>query len=127
MALATEFIFRLLTCAAVRPLASHKDEIPIQIPSLSSFSDSSSPPVAPLFFRMSYPSDGLPVAKEEGKLVYHRLHDLLEVRPHGLELAEVTEFVPQKGRPPTNGKIFAVHAVVLAPLGHSESRQIIQE
>ena len=74
---------------------------------------------------MSDPGDLLPVAKEEAELVDHGLHNFLEVWSHGLKLAQVSEFVPQKSRPPTNGQIFAVHAVVLAPFSHSERRQIM--
>ncbi len=62
-------------------------------------------------------------AEEESELVYHGLHDVLEVRPHGLELPEVAELVLQQGRPPADGKVFAVHAVVLAQFGDPVSQK----
>lgn len=60
-------------------------------------------------------------AKEEPVLIDHGLDDVLQVGSHGLKLAEVTELVLEEGRPPANGQILAVHAVILTELSYSES------
>ena len=57
---------------------------------------------------------------EEPELVNHHLDDVFEVRPHGLEFAEVAELVLKQGRPPADGQVFAVHTIVLAHLSDSE-------
>ena len=64
--------------------------------------------------------DLLLAAEEEPELVDHHLDDVFQVRPHGLELAEVAELVLKQGGPPADGQVLAVHAIVLAHLSHPE-------
>ena len=61
--------------------------------------------------------------EEESELINHGLHNVLQMRPHGLELAEITELVLQQGGPPTDGQVLAVHAVVLALLSNSGKKK----
>ena len=123
-------ILSLTADLLVRSLASRfsrKGELrpSVRLPSFAIFTTPPPPYSISSLMWVSDPGDLLPIAEEEAELVDHGLHNFFEVWPHGLKLAQVSEFVPQKGRPPTNGQVFAVHAVILAPLSHSERRQIM--
>lgn len=63
--------------------------------------------------------DDVLVAEEERVLVDHRLDDVLEVRPHRLEPAEIVELDRQECGPPADRQVLAVHAVQLAVLRDS--------
>ena len=71
---------------------------------------------------MSDHHDLLLTAEEEAELVDHGLHNVLQMGPHRLKLAQIAELVLEQGRPPADGKVLAVHTVVLAQLSHSEKR-----
>jgi hypothetical protein len=62
--------------------------------------------------------------EKEPELVDHGLHNVLEVRPHGLEFAQIAKLVLQQGWPPADGKVLAVHAIVLAELGYSGIKNV---
>ena len=61
-------------------------------------------------------------AVEEPELVDHELDNVLQMRPHGLEFAEVSKLVLEQGWPPTYRKVLAVHAVHLGLLRHPGGR-----
>lgn len=50
-------------------------------------------------------------AEQEGVLVDHGLHDVLEVGPRHLEAAHVRELHRQERRPPADGQVLTVHRV----------------
>lgn len=86
-------------------------------PILSSAVPCCLPPVPPRL-RASNHHECFLATEQEGKLVDHSLHDVLQIWAHRFEAHHIGELDRQQRRPPADRQILAVHAVKLRILRH---------